>query len=722
VKLGTFIGVFTPTALTILGVIMYLRFGWVVGNAGLMGAVLIVLLSNVITFLTAMSMSQLATNMKVGVGGAYFLISRSFGLEVGGAIGIPLYLSQVMSVTLYAYGLAEIPTLWIDLDPLVIQIMACSIIAGVTLIAAWSTELTLKAQIPILGLIGLSLIAFMAGIDWSGPQVPALGPWEDAGFWQVFAVFFPAVTGVLTGLSLSGDLEDPSKSIPRGVLLAVLMGAGVYLVIPIALANAAGPALLRSDSLLWTRVAVGGSLLVLPGMVGAVLSSAFGSVLSAPRTLQALSQDGLAPERVGQTDPSTGEPIVGLRLSGALAFVAAILLPDLNAVASMVTVFFLTTYGALNAVSALEKLIGDPSFRPRIPVHWAFSLIGAIGCFAVMFLISPLACVLALGVELAIFAFLSWRSLESTWGDARGGLLLTGARFALLKLRSTRFDPRNWRPHILVLTTDLRASLPAVALAEGFGQHRGIVTVSHMIPGDIEDPREREAVLREDEALLKDNGLFQAFPEVTVVPDPITGAVTIAQANGIAGLQSNTAMFVLQPGARIERFAELLSLTRRMSRLELSTLLFRPVPLEPLADNGRRTMLVWWAGRENNGDLMLLMCHLLTASRGWRRARIELKTIVGNEQEAAERAAELALMVPEIRIDVQVEVLRRTEDQDVHVLIREHSRHADLVMLGLAVPSQGEDMAYASGLMPLVEALPSTVLVKNASRFKGRLV
>ncbi len=720
-KLGTFIGVFTPTVLTILGVIMYLRFGWVVGNAGLYGTLAIVILSNAITFFTALSMSQLATNMRVGVGGAYFLISRSFGLELGGAIGIPLYLSQVLSVTLYAYGLAEIPTLFVEMSPGLIQLVACGIIASVTLVAARSTELTLKAQIPILGLIALSLVAFFGGIDFSEQRVDNVGPWPDAGFWQVFAVFFPAVTGVLTGLSMSGDLEDPSRSIPRGVVSAVIVGALVYVAVPIGLAFAAPPEALRTDSLLWTSVAVGGPLLVLPGMIGAVLSSALGSVLSAPRTLQALAGDRLAPGAFALVEPRTGEPLNGLRMSGGLALAAAILLPDLNAVASMVTVFFLTTYGALNAVSALEKWIGDPGFRPRIKVHWGVSLLGAIGCFAAMFLISPVACAIAIGLEVLIFVVLSRRSLESTWGDARGGLLLTGARFALLSLRRSRLDPRNWRPHILVLTTDLQTCLPAVALAESFGQHRGIVTVAHMLLGDLEGDTRPERVRLRDERLLEEHDLYDAFPEVTVVPDAMSGATTIAQANGIAGLQSNTAMFVVPRAMAVEGFAELLALTRRMALLRLSTILFRPPTVPPSRPPGERTILVWWAGRENNGDLMLLLAHLLTLSREWSRARIELKTVVDDEDQASERARELARLVPEIRIDVGVEVIRRG-DEDVLQLIVEQSRSADLVFLGLAVPARGEEPGYAERMLTLVDQLPSAVLVKNASRFNGRLV
>jgi amino acid transporter len=722
-KLGTFLGVFTPTVLTILGVIMYLRIGWVVGTAGLWGAILIILVSNAITLITALSMSTLATSMRVGVGGAYFLISRSFGLEIGGAIGIPLYLSQVLSLTLYAYGLAESMRIVLPgLPGWSLQVIAGVIVVGVTMIAARSTELTLKLQVPILALIAASLLSLVMGIDFGTVRVDAWGPWtEDAGFWQVFAVFFPAVTGVLTGLSLSGDLEDPSESIPRGVLWAVGVGAVVYLALPVALAMTASASELTTNSLIWTEVAYFGWLVV-PGMWGAVLSSAFGSILSAPRTLQALAGDRLAPAALAENDPETGEPLLGLRLSGGLALIGVILLPDLNAVASWVTVFFLTTYGALNLAAFLEIVIGDPAFRPRIRVPWWASLLGAAGCILAMSLINPVACVVALLIETGIFFALSRRSLEATWGDARSGLLLTGARYALMSLRESRFDPRNWRPHILVFTTDLPRDIGLVKVADDFGQHRGIVTLVRLIVGDLDEVTNARALLQEDERTLRAAGLG-AFPEVSVVPDEEQGVLTVAQANGFAGIQSNTVLFGLRRSetAQVD-LARLLVLARKLEQLDKCTVIFRPSGDPEARPPGERSIVIWWAGRQNNGDLMLLLAHLLTVSVDWRSAKIQLKSIVNDADGAAERRRELATMIPEFRIDVDVDVIQRAPGSDTHALIRAHSKVADFVFLGMDTPEAGEEELYAARLLSLLEGLPSTLLVRNAGEFRGRLV
>lgn len=710
--LGTFLGVFTPAILTILGVILFLRLGWVVGNAGLGGTLVIVLLSNGITLLTALSLSALATNMRVGIGGAYFLISRTVGLEVGGAIGIPLFLSQVLSVTLYCYGLAEaLLAPWDGAPRVAVAALAGALVLGVGAVANRSTELTLKVQLPIMALIGASILSLLLGVDWGGSRVPAVGPWEDAGFWGVFAVFFPAVTGILAGVSLSGDLADPGRSIPRGVLAAVGTGLVVYLVLPFALANGAPPEAL-DETMVWTRIAWL-PWLVVPGLLGAILSSAFGSILSAPRTLQALSHDGLAPASFAEVDPATGEPTRALWLSTGVAFLA-VLLGDLNAVAAVLTMFFLTTYGTLNLVAAIEGLVGDPGFRPRIRVHWALSLLGALGCLVAMFAIHPLACAVAIIVEVGIYWTLRRRSLEAAFGDVRGGMLLSSARYALMRLRDARMEARSWRPHILVLTTDAVSGIETIRLADGFGQHRGIVTVTTLVLGDVEDHPELPAQTTALRRFVQRHGV-EAFCEAVAVPDLADGVLAVAQAHGFAGLESNTVVFAWPEDGR--EVGLLLGITRKLALLERCTLIHRHVP----GGRGSR-IVVWWKGLEHNGDLMLLLAHLLTYDPHWHDARIVLRSVAETAEEARQREAEFADLLPAIRIDADVEVVVRPPGGNVADLLRAHSRDARLVFLGMRIAAAGEEEAYGAELARLVEGLPSTVLVRNAGPFRGRLV
>ena len=699
--------------LTILGVILYLRMGWVVANAGLVGTLIIVVLAHVITVTTSFSLSALATSMRVGSGGAYWLISRSMGLELGGALGIPLYLSQALSLTLYSFGLAEsIRIVWPDAP---VQLLAAAIVILVVLLAVKSTVLALRMQLPIMVLIGVSIGALVSGTDFGGMQVPMFASEGSAGFWEVFAVFFPAVTGILAGLGLSGDLKDPERSIPTGVFASVLVGFLVYFTVPFVLASGASMEQLQNNPMVWTEIAP--APLVMGGLWGAILSSAIGSILAAPRTLQALADDNLVPAAFGRVDPVKGEPMFALWVSGAVALVA-VALGDLNAVASVVTMFFLTTYGMLNLASALESLVADPAFRPKIKVPWWVSLIGCAGCFVAMFSIHPVACFVAIVVEGLIWWALSRRALRTTWGDLRSGLWFTMARFAMLKLNQSKHDPRNWRPHILVFVADLQQNLGMVRMANHFSQERGIVTVSTLMKGDIEDNEQAEVIAERNRQLLDANGIV-AFAETAAVPDIDAGMVTVAQANGMAGLASNMVMFGW-PGEDEDRLARLLGLVRRLDALEKSTMIVRPVQGSRARGNGE--IVVWWRGKENNGDMMLLLGHLLNLAPGWRSNQIVLKSVVNDDGEGADVRRSFDNMLPDLRMDVRLDVIIKPIEKTQRELIREASRDADLVFLGMAIAAAGAEEAYAGSLITLLDGLPTTILVRNASRFHGRLV
>jgi potassium/chloride transporter 4/5/6 len=711
-ELGTFLGVFTPTILTILGAIMYLRFGWVVGNAGIIATLVIVGLANAITFVTALSISSLATNMRVGTGGAYYIISRSLGLEIGGAVGLPLFLAQAVSLTLYCYGLAEALTLvWPALPT---PFVAGALVLFVAAIAARSMTLALKAQIPILVLVALSLASLFAGADWSPPDALMVGEYTDATFWGLFAVFFPAVTGILAGVSLSGDLKDPDKSLPVGTLLAVLVGTAIYLAIPYALGGSASAESLRTNKLVWLEVAAV-KWLVLPGLFGAILSSAIGSILAAPRTLKALADDKLVSSWFGELDEESGEPKRALVLAAAVAF-GAVFLGGLDAVAVTVSMFFLTTYAMVNVVCGLEGLIGDPSFRPRLRVHWSIPLVGAAACMWVMMLIHPAAATLALAIEVGLWFYLSRRALTSTWGDMRGGLLMSLAVWALVRKREQKEHRRSWRPHMLVFTSDVSRNLALVELIWALNARRGVITVCSLVEGDLDNQVPQTLRAMESEAFLMQRGIT-AFCEVDVVPDIESGMVTVAQANGIAGLASNTVVLGWPDDDKFSLGA--MRVMRRLDRLGKSLIIVRQ---RPMPVGRRRTIIVWWTGKKNNGDLMLLLAHLLRQSPNWRGSRLLLKSIVSSEEQVEIQGAALAKMCAEIRIEAAAVVHIQNPEQSIAEQMAYRSRGAAMVMLGLALPEPGDEEVLLARIRTLTDNLPTVVLVRNSGPFRGELI
>ncbi|MBD3179686.1 MAG: amino acid permease [Candidatus Latescibacteria bacterium] len=727
-KFGTFLGVYTPSVLTILGLIMYLRLGWVVGNLGLGKTIMVVLISSAITFITGLSASAIATNIRIGVGGEYYMIAHSLGLEFGGAIGIPLYLCRTLSITFYSFGLAESISVlagnWMGIaSPHTVPVLAAIIIIIITALSGKSAELALKLQVPIMIAVALSIVALLVAALSSGfrsPEMESTYRTAPAGFWYVFAVFFPAVTGFTAGVGMSGDLRDSSRSIPRGTLLAVITGAIVYTMIPavFSVTRSIGFGELAEPGVgAWTRVALFGPVLVFAGMWGAILSSAFGSALTGPRVLQALSEDGLAPRFLSRLSRE-GQPTIATWVTGILAL-ASVFLGSLNAVAQFVTILFLTLYVIINFSAALEKLVQDPSYRPTINVPWYVSIFGSLGAIFVMFLLNPAACLAAVVIEGILYSILRRKALGKRWGDVRAGFWLSLSRFSLARLERHRIDPRNWRPNIIVFTDKIEKEIDMIYLAECFNQNRGVVTACQVVEGMLsrEDINVREIESEMKRVLYENN--IQAFCEANVAPDFVKGAIDIAQINGVGKLRANTVMFGWP--RKKEKLVSVLSIMRTISRIGKSTLIARMKDLGHRWPRNRR-IDIWWGGMENNGDLMLLLAHLLKLNRSWENSRIVLRSIVKNADQKEEMEANLSDIISTVRIKAEREVVSMGEVERIEDIIKSSSAMADIVFFGLMIPERGSEMEYARRLMELSDGLQSVIYVRNASEFSGKLL
>jgi solute carrier family 12 (potassium/chloride transporter), member 4/6 len=719
-KIGTFLGVYTPTVLTILGVIMYLRFGWLVGHLGLLNVLVIVVLAHFITVATTFSFSSVATNGRVGVGGAYYIISRSLGLEIGGSIGIPLFLSQAFSITLYAFGLAEsFRFIFPDLPLQPVAAIVVILTAGISLFGA---NAALKAQIPLMGLVGASLVALGLGsfLNADPGAVMLSNSSGEIGFWVGFAIFFPAVTGAMAGLGLSGDLRDPGHSIPKGSLLAVGTGFVLYLLIPLALAVAAPGEVLRNDYLVWTKISLGGSLLVMPGLWSAIFSSAVGSMLGAPRTLQALARDRLAPGIFSGNGEGIKGVLPGLVFTTAIAL-AVILLGDLNAVASVVSMFFLTVYGAVNFVAAFEAISGDPSWRPRLKTHWSLNLLGGISCLGTMFLIDPMIGSVALIAEILLFLWLSRHEKSASWGDARRGLYESLIRWALVRLESRPISPRNWRPHTLVFVDDLDTDLDLVRYANWFSNGKGVVTACQLQVGNLE-----EIAPTVDQSLKSMRQIFQEeqlviFPEVDVVSNVVEGIVSVSQANGMAGLSSNTVMVGWPSDPELQ--AQFMMVQRKLANLKKSFIVGRIKPKTQFArTRKRREIHLWWGGLQRNGDLLLLLAYLLNINPEWRDAQVRIMSVATTETMMARTEDYLQKMLNVVRIDAQFQVTLLPAGSKVRDIVQQNSEQADVVFLGMATSVEGKETEAAERLDKLAGDLPCVFFVHNASLFTGDLL
>lgn len=384
-RLGTFGGVFTPTLLTILGVIMYLRLGWVVGNGGLIGAFMVMGLAIGITTCTGLALSSISTNTRLGAGGPYAIISRSLGLEVGGSVGVPLFISQALAVAMYIFGFRE-GWLWFfpDHNALLVDLVTFAL---VFVIAYMSAELAFKVQYGIMAVIVLSIVLILASpAGWTG-DIQWTGTWRGSpengfagtDFWAVFAVFFPAATGIMAGANMSGDLAHPRRAIPVGTISALVVSTVIYGLLAVWLSRAGTPEELTSNYTFLVDASLWGPG-VLAGLLGATLSSALSSLVGAPRILLALVRDGIVPNVGGIGDVAANREPRRAMIASGLLVVGGLLLRDLNAIAPLLSMFFLITYGVINVVVLLEGSLGLQSYRPTLKIPRLVPLLGAVGC------------------------------------------------------------------------------------------------------------------------------------------------------------------------------------------------------------------------------------------------------------------------------------------------------------------------------------------------------
>lgn len=707
-QFGTFKGVFTPSILTILGVIMYLRFGWVLGNVGLVKTLLIVTISTAITFLTGLSISALATNMRVGGGGTYYIISRSLGIETGAAVSLPLYFAQSLGISFYIAGFAEALVSIFPFLPFKI-VGVCTLLALAAL-SYTSANIALKAQFLILATVCISLVSFFMGSPIGSAETVAAADFIPTRlpFWAVFAVFFPAVTGIEAGLAMSGDLKDPAKSLPFGTLAAVITSYFVYMAIPIFLFKTiSDERIFLLDPFVMRQVARWGFVIVL-GVWGATLSSALGALLGAPRTLQALARDHVVPPIIGKGFGAGKDPRIAVIISFVVAF-WGIIAGDLNIIAPILTMFFLTAYGLLNLSAALEGLIASPSWRPKFKVHWGYSLAGALGCFAAMFMINPGATFVALFVSISVYLIMKKRRINASWSDMRYGILMLVLYFVIHRLENRKPDERTWRPNVLVLSGTPQSRWHLIELADAIACKRGLLTVATILTDEDATPERVDNLRDALRSYMKENRV-RALTNLHVAADMLSGAREMVKGYGFGSVAPNTIMIgETEKRENFVEYAKFIALVHRMRR-NLVIVRKGEFQVEP---GQELRMDVLWRGKEKNASLMLAFAFLIRMSAKWDKTRLMLKTFVNEDAQREIAEKTLQTFIFERRIDAEASVIISEGGTDVFATIEENIHDANLVFVGMRAPREDEPpeeyARYYEFLLDKTKAYPATV-------------
>lgn len=713
-KFGAFLGVYVPCILMLFGVIIFLRLGWIVGLVGPTEVLFIITLAALIALVTTLSMASIATNAEVGKGGVYYMLSRSLGIEVGGAIGIPLFFRQSLTIAFCCIGFAE------SLHDLIpswsITNISVGTLAVLTILAYTSVRGALKVQMGIFIAIIASLISLFTGTEVSPmpPETFTPAPLNTLGFWAVFAIFFPAMTGMESSVSLSGDLKNPSKSLPIGTITAILTAYFVYMAISLFLTYHVPMDRLVQDPLVMQDLASIPALIIV-GIWGATLSSALGGLLAAPRTLQAIAEDGMAPKIFARTFGSMLEPRIATLATCSIALVGTCF-GSVNILAPLLTMVSLICYCGLNLSAGMETLMANPSWRPRFRVHWVISLIGAALCLITMLMIDAGAALLALLLVSLLYFFVKTRNYESSWTDIRDGLLLFFSRSAIYRLAYNDNPSKSWRPHFLVFTKSSdEHSSSLLKFAQGISQSKGFLTMASFIdPGTASTVKRKELSNSLSKRLKQEK--IHALVQIKEAEKVTLGMHQMIEHYGLGPLKPNTIVF---GGVRKEdESIDFVKVLRLAYRRHNNIVILNDV--EKLEALKSTNLHIWWDDQyQSNSELMLVLGYMLQHDRARKHTRLCIKALVSSELERRNKVHQLHQISLEKRLPIDVEAfVSINSEQDQVKMVKEFSKDADMIFFGLKPPPQDLNEIegyrdYLHGLSSAFEGLPVALVLSS---------
>lgn len=699
-KFGTAPVFFTAIS-TILGAILFLRFGFAVGTLGFWGVVLIVLLGHMVTIPTALAISEIATNKRVEGGGEYFIISRSFGLNIGATIGIALYLSQAISVAFYVIAFTEAFEFLFNYIAenygftLPRQAISLPAMLGLAfLIIKKGANLGVKALYVVVGILLVSLVMFFLGntghADATTFDLSKAELRNPQDFFVVFAIIFPAFTGMTAGVGLSGDLKKPSLAIPLGTTLATVSGMIIYFFVIFKLAQSAPVEDLLEEQLIMARIAVAGVIVIPLGLAASTISSALGSVMVAPRTLQALALDQAFPSKkingwLSKGTAKDNEPVNASLITSIIAFVF-VALGDVNAVASIISMFFMVTYGALCLISFLNHFGSSPSYRPSFKSRWYISLAGFVVAVWIMFKISTLYALLAF-----VFIILIYLYVDHYHKNRKGfASIFANALFQLnrnlqvmIQKKQAKKEQREWRPSAICISKDSFKRDKAFKLLNWISYKYGFGTYLHQIEGYYSKSTAQQA--RQEHTRLMEQFNFienHVYVDTLISPSNTSAIAQAIQIPGIAGMENNMVIFEYDK-EHPKNLSDIIDNFALVNSGDFDIALLASSPREIKYKNG---IHVWINSFDTeNANLMILLSFIIWGHPDWKKGKIQIFNIC-RPGEIEKTKAYMREVVLSGRLPISEKNIRMiVQGQNISArsLINEHSANAGLTLIGL---------------------------------------
>jgi amino acid transporter len=692
--------VFLTAISTILGAVMFLRFGFAVGSVGFLGTLAIIVIGHLVTIPTAMALSEIATNQKVEGGGEYFIISRSFGVNIGAAIGITLYLSQAISVAFYVIAFAEAFDAikpWVAhefgyelYDNRLFSIPALLLL--IWLMVTKGADLGMKALYVVVTILAISLILFFFGTTTYAESFNYSNIFSsvdsDKSFFYVFAIIFPAFTGMTAGVGLSGDLKDPKKSIPMGSLSATIVGMIIYVFIALKLFSSASPFDLVNDQLIMSKIALWGPIIPI-GLAAATISSALGSFMVAPRTLQAIGGDQVFPRKstnqwVAKGTEKNNEPRNATILTSVIALVF-VLMGDVNAVAEIISMFFMVTYGSLCLISFMQHFAADPSYRPSFKSKWYLSLLGAIMCVFLMFKINTPYAIAAIVLMIVIYLYITMKN-DNKKGMATifQGVIYQFSRTMQVFLQKTDKENKEeaWRPAVLCLSQASFERYGALEMMNWICYRYGFGSYIHFEKAYF-SKESKAAADKKLEKLIKSGSNLHSnvYLQTLISPSNTSAIVQAIQQPGISGQPNNMMLFEYEKGNTewLNTIVDNFSLIKA-AHYDLCIL------ASSIKGFGFKKDIHIWIRKEDyeNANLMILLSYIILGHPDWKKGQIKIfatfpkEVLKQEEQNLIELTSTGRLPISANNIVV----LPIDENKNRVDLINEYSQEADLTLLG----------------------------------------
>jgi amino acid transporter len=693
--------VFLTAISTILGAILFLRFGFAVGTLGFWGVLLIILLGHMVTIPTALAISEISTNKRVEGGGEYFIISRSFGLNIGATIGVALFFSQAISVAFYIIAFTESFEFLFNYlfdqygFTLPRQAISLPVMLGLALlIVKKGANLGVKALYFVVGILFISLILFFMGsTEYAESATLPFSKTEFRNlnsFFVVFAIVFPAFTGMTAGVGLSGDLKQPSRSIPRGTLIATFSGMIIYFFVVYKLAISATANDLLQHQLIMGKIAISGALIIPLGLAASTLSSALGSVMVAPRTLQALALDHAFPSKkvnhwLSAATTKDNEPRNASLVAVIIAFIF-VALGNVNAVASIISMFFMVTYGSLCLISFLNHFGASPSYRPTFRSRWYISLIGFIISLWVMFKISTPYAFLAIGSMTLIYLYIDHyhkhrKGFASIFANSL--FQLNRKLQVLLQKRKKLLVEKEWRPSAICVSDKTIKNNRAFQLLNWISYRYGFGTYLYL----IEDYYSKASVGKSNielTQLIEEAGGVENYVYIdTLISPSYTSAIAQAiQIPGVAGMENNMVIFEYnkENPDNLNRIIENFALVNS-GEFDICVLAGSSMKME--IKNG---IHIWINSFDSeNSNLMILLGFILLGHPDLKKTKIEI-FVICHEAELEKLKTEMKQLVHSGRLPItekNIKIILQPEGISSKSIISKKSVNAGLVFIGL---------------------------------------